>query len=308
MSAQGGLASAVMSFCFASVTMILGNKLAVTAVPLPCTLVIIQAAGTLLLLQLPYCKRQTAPFSTATAVAWLPIAALFTTMLFTSLQSFVYAGVSTILIFRNIGAIVTTIVEYFVRGEAVNARVVASEICIVAGAVLYGNGAFDFSWTGAFWIFFNIGAQVAYGVLLKSRMESSPQLAGLSKFSMSRYNNLLAIPMVAAVLVVRGEAASVAPTLSSVTPTGWAYVALTCFFGFLISTSGFELQRLVSATTFIVINNLTKFFNILLGIFVLGDRVEGPATVGGCLLALLAGCWYSYEMSALQAAKKAKRG
>merc|ERR1711991_607208 len=107
------LVSAMMQFCFASVSMMLGNKQAVMSLPLPCTLVIIQAIGTLLLLQMPYCRAQMQPFRVETAKQWMPIACLFTLMLFTSLKSFVYAGVATVLIFRNIGAILTTAVEYF---------------------------------------------------------------------------------------------------------------------------------------------------------------------------------------------------
>ena len=96
--------SALLQFCFASVSMMLGNKQAVRSLPLPCTLVIIQAFGTLLLLQMPYCRAQMQAFKLETAKQWMPIACIFTLMLFTSLKSFVYAGVATVLIFRNIGA------------------------------------------------------------------------------------------------------------------------------------------------------------------------------------------------------------
>jgi drug/metabolite transporter (DMT)-like permease len=289
---------AVLQFGFASVSMMLGNKAAVVALPLPCTLVIIQAIGTLTLLQMPYCRAQMQTFRLETARQWLPIACLFTLMLFTSLKSFVYAGIATVLIFRNIGAILTTIVEYFVRGVVVNTKIIAAEVLIVCGAVIYGRFAVDFSWVGLFWILINVCGQVTYGVLVKRMMDVYPHFKDMSKFSMSMYNNTLALPLVALVLLVQGEQLELVTRMTAVTNGGWSIIALTCFFGFLISTSGFGLQKLVSATSFLVINNLTKFVNILLGIVLLNETVEGMA-VGGCLLALSAGFWYSYEQSKL---------
>jgi drug/metabolite transporter (DMT)-like permease len=139
---------------------------------------------------------------------------------------------------------------------------------------------------------------VTYGVLVKRMMDVYPHFKDMSKFSMSMYNNTLALPLVALVLLVQGEQLEMVTRMTAVTNGGWSIIALTCFFGFLISTSGFGLQKLVSATSFLVINNLTKFVNILLGIVLLNETVEGMA-VGGCLLALSAGFWYSYEQSKL---------
>jgi hypothetical protein len=290
---------AVGQFCFASVSMMLGNKQAVTALPLPCTLVVIQALGTLLLLQMPYCRSQMQPFTLATARQWLPIACLFTLMLFTSLKSFVYAGVATVLIFRNIGAILTTIVEYFVRGVVVNAKIVLAELLIVLGAVMYGWGAVDFTWVGLFWILLNVAGQVAYGVTVKRMMDVYPHFKEMSKFTMSQYNNTLALPLVSLVLVIQGEHTDIGAKLAEVSGPEWGIIALTCFFGFLISTSGFGLQKLVSATTFLIINNLTKFLNIFLGIMLSMDRLVGWLDISGTLIALAAGCWYSYEQAKL---------
>ena len=140
------LVSAVAQFTVASIAMMVGNKAAVQALPLPCLVVIIQIIGTLGLLFL--CKSEIQTLSVSVAKKWLPIATLFTMMLFTSLQAFVYVGVSEVIIYRNIGAIVTTVVEYFVRGVTVNKRIIASEIAIVIGAIIYGYYSLRFSPVG----------------------------------------------------------------------------------------------------------------------------------------------------------------
>ena len=295
------VASVLTQFAIASITMVAGNKAAVTHFPLPCTLVVIQALGTIALLS-AFCRSGLAPFNGPLLREWLPIAVLFTLMLYTSMKSFVYSGVATILILRNVGAIFTTIVEYFVRGTTANAATYASEVVIVIGAVLYTGGAVDISSVGLFWILSNVAAQVMYGVLLKHRMDTSPAIKEMTNFSMSMYNNALATPMVLLVLVLQGEHLQAHDVITNATGTAWTLVLLTCVFGFVISTSGFALQKLVSAASFLVINNLTKFVNILLGVFVLQDRVVGWNGIGGCALALGAGVWYSYEQIKLKAA------
>ncbi|CUG87028.1 GDP-mannose transporter, putative [Bodo saltans] len=302
---KSALLGALLHFAVASVGMMLGNKLAVTALPLPCTVIIIQALGTIALLGL--FRSNLEGIRIDIAKQWLPIAALFTLMIFTSLQSFVYVNVSTVLIFRNVGAIFTSIVEYFVRGEKVTAEIVASEIMIVLGAVMYGWGTANFSWTGFWWIMANIAAQVAYGVLVKHHMDKKPHFKEMSKFTMSLYNNTLAIPMLVIVLVVQGEQHHIQSALVQVSPLGWFWIVLTCGLGFMISTSGFGLQKLVSATTFLVVSNITKFLNILLGIVFLQDNISAGKDGLGCLVAILAGVWYSSAQTRIaQQGKKNK--
>lgn len=299
------IVSAIAQFCIASVSMMLGNKLAVNSLPLPCTVVIIQVVGTLGLLL--FYRHQLQPITLTSAKTWLPIAVLFTFMLFTSLKSFVYVNVSTVLIFRNIAAIFTTITEYFVRGVMVNTEIVLSELAIIGGALMYGWGSANFSWIGFFWILANVAGQVAYGVLVKHMMEVHPQIKEMNKYSMSLFNNALALPMLALVLFAQGEHLVLAERLEAVTVGGWAAILATCFFGFLISTSGFGLQKLVTATTFLVINNLTKFFNILLGMIFLQDIMAGMLDASGCVIALGAGAWYSYASNKLNASKNAEK-
>jgi hypothetical protein len=185
MTSSTEMLSALLLFGVSSIGMMLGNKLAVSALPLPCTLVLIQAIGTLGLLFGTRSKMDS--FRKDIAIQWLPIAMLFTLMLYTSLKSFVYATVSTVIIFRNIGVIFTTIVEFIVRGETVNIEIVAAELTIVAGAVIYGWSSVDFTWVGLFWILFNVAGQVAYGVLVKSQMDRRPHFKEMTKFTMSFY-------------------------------------------------------------------------------------------------------------------------
>ena len=296
---------ALCLFVLSSVGMMLGNKLAVQVLPLPSTLVLVQVFGTLLLLSLY--RNQLQRFRLDVLREWLPIALLFSSMIYTSMKSFLYVNVSTMLIFRNISAIVTTVVEYWVRGTTVNTEIVLSELTIVLGAILYGWGSANFSWIGFLWILTNVGAQVAYGVTLKLKMDGNSNFKEMSKYTMSLYNNTLAIPPLLLILFVQGEHTHILPSIANVTPAGWGTISLTCFLGFLISTSGFGLQKLVSASVFIVINNLSKFLNIFLGMLWLNDQISGTLDAAGCVVAILGGCWFSFaQMRFLEQEKKKK--
>eukprot|EP00758_Cryptobia_borreli_P004273 Tbor_TRINITY_DN4279_c0_g1::TRINITY_DN4279_c0_g1_i1::g.23984::m.23984 len=283
--------SALSQFILSSVGMMLGNKMAVTALPLPCFLVIVQVFGTLGLLLL--CKSKLQAINRATAMEWLPIAALFSFMMFSSMKSFVYVNVSTILIFRNISSIVTTFVEYFVRNVRTTVEIVSAEIVIVLGAFIYGYSSTTFNWYGLFWILTNVTCQVTYGVLLKKQMDSHPRIKEMNKFTMSFYNNMLALPFLIVMMIILGEVPMISESVMSLSGMDTIVIFVTCLLGFLISTSGFQLQQLVSATVFLVINNMAKFLNIALGMMLTNDRIVGVMNWTGCILAFMGGFWFS---------------
>ncbi|RNF06755.1 putative GDP-mannose transporter [Trypanosoma conorhini] len=280
---------AILLFCVSSVGMMLSNKLAVTALPLPCTLVLLQMFATLALL-LPF-RSNVEAMTLKNARAWIPVASLFAFMLYTSMKSFVYANVPTLIIIRNLGSIVTTVAEYYVLCEGVNAEIILAQVAIFCGAVVYGWTNSTFSVIGLVWMLANVVGQGCYGILVKHMTSSVPGFVFATKYTLALYNNVIAIPAIFLLFVVE-EQQRVGVLLPTVVGVGWFWIGVTCVLGFMISTSGFALQKLVSAATFIVINNLTKFLNILIGLFILHDRM-GLADGAGCVIALVAGAWYS---------------
>eukprot|EP00744_Colponema_vietnamica_P021548 GILI01030811.1.p1 GENE.GILI01030811.1~~GILI01030811.1.p1 ORF type:complete len:343 (+),score=57.34 GILI01030811.1:91-1119(+) len=295
--------NALIMFTISSVGMMLGNKVAVTALPLPCILVIIQVLGTLFLLF--FCRKQLATPTKQVAKDWLPIAFLFTFMMYSSMKGFVYVNVATVLIFRNVGALATTCVEYFVRNIPVTAEIILSEFVIVTGAVIYGWNSAAFNWWGFFWIIVNVGAQVTYGVFLKKQMDANQHIKEMNKYTMSMYNNMLALPFIFLMMLGHNELGQLAEVLQELTMGGLTAILVTCVLGFMISTSGFALQQLVSATTFLVLNNLTKFLNIALGMIFLQDRLVGFMDWAGCIAAFGGGFWFSYASMRANAARSA---
>ncbi|KAH9586246.1 EamA domain [Trypanosoma melophagium] len=281
---------AISVFCVSSVGMMLSNKLAVVALPLPCTLVLMQLVATLALL-IPF-RSQVERLRLQNVQKWFPVALLFAAMLYTSMKSFVYATVPTVIIIRNLGSIVTTVAEYYVLGERVNNEIILSQFVIFLGAVIYGWANSTFSMIGLFWMLLNVFAQGFYGIFVKHMTSNVPEFSSATKYTLALYNNVIAMPMVFILFLHHKEMGFLSLVVPRVTSFGWFWIGLTCILGFMISTSGFGLQKLVSAATFIVINNLTKFLNILIGVFIMGDSM-GSADGIGCVIALAAGAWYS---------------
>eukprot|EP00756_Hemistasia_phaeocysticola_P000190 Hpha_TRINITY_DN10129_c0_g1::TRINITY_DN10129_c0_g1_i1::g.131453::m.131453/K15356/VRG4, GONST1; GDP-mannose transporter len=295
---------AIGVFGFSAVGMTTGNKLAVeylrdkeSEVALPGTLVLLQMLGTLMLLGVNWSKIDPSLVSWKHAWKWVPIFCLSATGMYTSARAFVYVNVSFVIIMRNLGTFLTTAVEYFVRKQQVSTQTLLAEAAILAGIVLYGHSMVhvkDF-WKGIFWCSSNTLVITAWSVLLKHRIDNDPDVKALNKFAMSFYNNLMGVPYFFSAAVLTNEHKYWKPVFSGLTPAGWVVVLITCAIGFMISTSGFALQRLVTATTFNVINNLVKVVNILFGLVFLNDKFPGTLSVAGCIIALLAGGWYSAQ-------------
>ena len=290
------VALAAAWFAASSIGMMTGNKVATNHLPLPSTLVILQAVATCVPLAM---NSEVLGLEKKLCMKWLPVAALFSLMLFTSMQSFLYCTVSTILVFRNVATICSTVVEFLVRGKRASVNIVLSELTIIAGCIIYGWGQLGINWWGFFWIMLNVAAQVAYGNLVKVYLSTLKDAKGqdLNKYTCAYYNNLLCLPFFMITFCVWGEHNNFVAKTTAISSWGWCIIIFTCACGYFLATTGFGLQKLVSATTFLVVNNMVKIANILLGMMFLNDRFSSSWAAFGCMVSLGAGVWYSYEQN-----------
>lgn len=287
--------TAIAFFTVASICMMSGNKVAIQHLPHPLTLILLQTFATLALLMTK--KSEIAPLEMKKVILWLPCTVLFVFMLATSLFALKAVTISAVLIFRNGGNVINAFVESVVLGKPVTPLTLAALLTTVFGAMMYGYTNADITLSGFFWVMANVLGQVGYGVYVKWLMERRKAELQLSKFGMAFYNNVLSIPIFLFLWLVNGEHSEAAGALTTLATngTGVFVVGLTCVFGFLISIAGFQLQSVVSATAFMVINNAAKIANILFGILIMKDTFSGPISVLGCIVALGGGAWYSYE-------------
>eukprot|EP00754_Rhynchopus_humris_P014496 Rhum_TRINITY_DN14390_c13_g1::Rhum_TRINITY_DN14390_c13_g1_i1::g.85751::m.85751 len=300
----GVLAAEVGKYAVSAVGMTAGNKLAVEYLrspssgrSAPTALVAAQMFGTLLLLLT--LARSHVPRRQLTvrhAASWAVVFATSGAGILTSAEAFVHASVSFVVVVRNAGTLLTTATEYAVRGVTVTRWMLAAELLILAGMCLYGHAmaTFDSFWPALGYCLLNTACITAWSVMLKHKTQSDPEIKEMNKYTMALYNNAMGLLAFTALSYARGEFEVLAEVVPGLPLEGWLAVAVTCGIGYVISTSGFALNRLVSATSYQVVANLCKVGNILFGVAVLGDAFPGAGSVAGCVLALGAGAWYAY--------------
>lgn len=284
---NAGAISSFLVYCLSSGAMLLVNKKAVLALPLPFTLVLFQNVTTFIFIFL--LGIAVPSFATKLEVSkmklWFPVAALFTVMLYTSLAMLSSLTVPTVTVFRNLSTFLIAIADYKLLGKATSPSSAACIGVMIVGSVVYGQHDLAFDLTGYSWLGLNIvatGANFVYGKWVTS-------VGGFtaSAFGCSYYNNFLSIPMLLTGAYATGELPVVASSLQTLSVEGLAYVFASCVLGFCLSCSSYALQKAVNVTSFTVANNFNKVASVLVSKTLFADQFVPGMTVG--LVTVMAG-------------------
>lgn len=284
---------ALLIYCVAGTLLTLANKVAVVALPAPNVLLVIQNGVTVaLLLGLTWAAPGSSggplpPLTLAAVRAWLPLTLLFVGMLASSLLALQLVSAVTLIVFRNLCTLVVAFFERAVLGAEISMLSVASLLGILLGAVLYALSDIQFSAVGYAWLAFNVACTASFQIYVKSLLSGLPKEGpgALGPFGMSYYNNVISLPVFAALAAASGELPRLPALASGLTAGAWAVVAVSALLGFALSTSAFLLNRLVSATSMMVANNVNKFALIILS-ELLVERTLGPVSALGTALVM----------------------
>ena len=297
-----GVAAALALYCVSDTLLTLANKLAVVALPAPHALLAFQNGVTVLLLLLlthvvPDRVGGALPLLTTAAVrTWLPLTLLFVGMLASSLLALLQVSAVTLIVFRNLGTLVTAFFERSVLGTEISPLSVASLLGILFGVVLYGLHDLQFSAVGYAWLTLNIACTAAFQIYVKGLITAHPKEGpdAIGPFGMSYFNNLISLPVFALMAVGAGELIRLPALVSALSARAWAAVMLSAVLGFALSTSAFLVNKLVSATSMMVANNVNKFALIVLSeLFV--HATIGPLAALGMALVMASAWLYSHS-------------
>ena len=112
---------------------------------------------------------------------------------------------------------------------------------------------------------------------------------------MSYYNNLISLPILFVLACVLGELTTLISQLDSIYTLRMFSIFIiicSCVLGFSLSISAFALNKLISATSMMVANNVNKFCLILLSEIFVQPTLDKTASVSG-MYVLLLGWLYS---------------
>mmetsp|Transcript_9799 Transcript_9799/g.17606 ORF Transcript_9799/g.17606 Transcript_9799/m.17606 type:complete len:342 (+) Transcript_9799:83-1108(+) len=223
------------------------------------------------------------PFSLACGVFFLCLLA--------NTQALKSVNVETVIVARSCSPIAVCVLEHFTLGKDLpNLHGMLSLGAIAGGAVLYVVTDEGFKIDGYAWLLFYFVFIVVEMVFVKFVVETIP----MSTWTRVYYNNTLSIPMVIA--------SSVALGFGDFMKVEWGIlhllvIALSCIVGLAISYAGFNLRKLISATSFTVIGVMCKIITVLINDIVWTQHSNMMGHLG---LLFCIGAGFAYERSKVQ--------
>ena len=325
----------VLFFMACSCSMLIVNKLALNALPLPFVVLTLQMAFAVVALCCAPCYLRFG--SLQDVLRWCRgIPWLFAGMLGSSMLALNFASMAALVVVRNMGPLLALPIERAYQEKiAVSVRSVAAMVVILAGVVLYmyndvtldpANAAL-----GLLYMFINLVLAIIHGLLTRRLLAVAP--VDISSNGIVVLNNFCSLlPMAFGGVVNSNEWARLPEAAKKLGAGEWALIVASCTVGLGISWAGINVQRCgprnsgailaqfwrnsahfshgpptlcryISATTMLVLTNLNKFVVIGFGIVFLGESDSWQAILG-CITALGGGVWYAQERAALNRKKK----
>lgn len=281
---------AIGSFSLCSVGLLLINKLLVKGFPLVFTLLFLQFVGGVILLGI-FHRSHINRLVTKDVLRWSMVSITFYIILCTSLLALNLVSVMTIVIFNNLRSLFSFLVEWKTMGTTVDYKIILSLLGIVIGSVIYALHDVSFSVAGYVVLTINMWAAIIERLIIKYYM--TVHKIPLDNVGMTFYSNLIASGFALVALLIMQEYEHYSIVFDPPKPE-YTYPLLlaSIVLGVYIGLTGFRLQRLVSATSYLVINNVNKFVIIIFTLVFLEQHAV--LSVVGCAIAILSGFYYGY--------------
>jgi len=242
--------------------MIVVNKLLIEIFPFSLELLLVQnfVASTFFA-----CFYSELRFEMSKAQMWVPCLVLFCINIYTSLQSLSFIGVPTFTVFRNTMPIFSCCLDAVVLKQAIELESLFFLLVILSGAYIYAHHNLEFNVYGYAWAFMHVLSMTFYAFMVKRTLSKSK----FTKIEMSFYNNIMSLPVLSVMLVGFNSFESFGKIGEVVHNRLFMfYLALSSFFGFALSISGFYVQDILSAVSYLTLNNLSKIPAIIISSFV----------------------------------------
>jgi solute carrier family 35 protein len=297
------LALLCATFLCMSVGMNVLNKSLVTALQAPALVTSAQMAMAVLALSVTSMNTllQTDPKMLLT---WLLVPGLFAAMLISSFYTYTFISLSLLTVVRNLGPLVSIIVETAVmppeKRPVINVYVVSSILLMLIGAVIYAGGLTDVSKYGIMFGVLNLCLAVTER--MTSRRLLVEECRGMKLEICTLVNNFFGlIPALAVAYAVGGTSVNGnEPTNKWTDPGVVVMLVLSGAIGLGINYFGNAVQRIISATSFLVLQNLSKIAVVCMGVVFFQDPIKSVSAVSG--LALSVGGSYLYGKAQMQIA------
>lgn len=295
------------SFSAASISMHTLNKACVSLTGAPSTLTTIQMAIAVVV-TLAMNHKEVFGADRKKLLRWTIVPIFYAGMLNSSLLGYKYLTLSLVTVFRNLSPLVTMTVEGMImppeQRPKVTLPVVVSLLIMVAGAVLFTNGQADATWIGLALVTLNtllaIGDRCVQRRLLVAECKDLPLSA-----CMTLNNSLGMIPTFIMAMSMHEAQTYAEHQMNWTDPATLLLVALSGMFGMGIGFYGLMCQKAMTATSFQVLQNMSKVCVVGVGVVVFGDNMDSPTRQAGMALSLLGSVVYGLARASEAAEKDA---
>jgi len=292
-----------LSWMVTSIVMHTLNKDLVTILNAPCVITWLQMCiAALVMFLFHFQKIQEAVVNHPRQCShWLVVSVAYSGMLLTSLFTYRHTTLSVMTIMRNLAPLIVLPIELCVMSSNEKPKVSKESIsamCIMlTGAILYGCSSADISKIGVCFAFLNMVLAIVDRMLQRRLLVHECKDMRLEVCTFT--NNMFGmIP----VFFVAGFTHEV--SLLEIQKVDWwspgtaLLLSISGLTGLGICFFGLAVQKCISATSFLVLQNVSKFAVVLVGITLFGDAIHSQFIVVG--LACSLGGSFLYGISQLQ--------
>lgn len=230
-------------------------------------------------------------------LSWMVVPFLFSGMLCTSFYTFEYISLSVLTIVRNLSPLVGLAIEMSImpvsKRPLVTVWTVASILIMILGAWVYGHGVNNVSVVGILFAVLNMMLAVTDRVLQRWLLTGpcTEMTSGVCTF-VSNFVGMLPTFCIALATKEANRLYDDGEWEVWARPQVLILLVLSGIVGMSINYLGFECQREISATSFFVMQNVSKIFVVICGVVVFADPFTAT-TVSGVLLSVSGSFLYS---------------
>eukprot|EP00756_Hemistasia_phaeocysticola_P027312 Hpha_TRINITY_DN16110_c0_g3::TRINITY_DN16110_c0_g3_i8::g.5030::m.5030/K15356/VRG4, GONST1; GDP-mannose transporter len=225
---------------------------------------------------------------------WLPLTAIFTLMLASSLMSLRTMSVAVVTLIKAFAIICTALGDHLLFGHPLTAMMILSFVLMYVGSCLGGGSDAWVTPEGLFYSFLNVLCTSGYQLYMKGVLEDVKKELG--RWGPVYYNNLLSLPMliVPTVMTVSGPEGWFAAIQVA---DGWAqfWIGTMCLLSPFMTMSTFWCITATSPTTYAVVGGMNKIPLAVLGMLIFNQWPTRLGAVGICV-GLSAGFVYTWAM------------
>lgn len=297
----------ICSWSICSIGMMVFNKLALQVFPLACTLVLLQFGLTLVIL-LMVARSHIRIGSGKDVIRWCLVIPFFTGKILSTMLALENTPITMVMTFRTITPMISLLIERFLlSGPQISPQDMLSCGGAVLGMYLYTYDLEESNYTkvGLCWVMLNniftVGDRLLQRYLLTSENPVDISLSGIAFL-----NNLLSMPPVLLAALATRELSRLPEAWLTLDSLAAVWILASCVISAGISYTTAWVTTLISATSFLVVINVSKFVIIFLEVFVLRETGFHTMQILGTTISISAGIAYGLARLQTQTQAEAK--